>query len=150
MAETAYYRLVLWDGMSSPPPSGRILSEHLSFEARFQVERGVRLHQPPFAEFHEQLCHPRDYRATQALGTAMRAATVQAFEFRSARCPAQGINAALFLPEGFVDRRPRNLMPWLCETTQDYVAFKHAQVQEVPRRFERTVFLVDGVLPLPA
>ncbi|MCC3263614.1 RES family NAD+ phosphorylase, partial [Paenibacillus polymyxa] len=26
MAEAAYYRFVLWEGMASPPPSGRILS----------------------------------------------------------------------------------------------------------------------------
>ena len=39
MAESAYYRCVLWSGMVVPPPSGRILSEHASFEAGWKVER---------------------------------------------------------------------------------------------------------------
>lgn len=150
MAEAAYYRFVLWEGMASPPPSGRILSEHASFEARFQVQRGIRLQAPPFDSYAERLQDPRDYRLTQALGSAMRAAAVEAFEYRSARCPEAGLNAALFVPSAFVDKRPRNLMPWLCETTADYVAFKHAQVPGAPRLFPRMGFLVEGDLPHPA
>ncbi|MCY0725978.1 RES family NAD+ phosphorylase, partial [Klebsiella pneumoniae] len=45
MAEAAYYRFVLWNGMAVPPPSGRILSEHSTFEARYRVERGIQLQQ---------------------------------------------------------------------------------------------------------
>lgn len=150
MAEGAYYRFVLWEGMSSPPPSGRILSEHASFEARFQVQRGVRLQQAPFAEHAAKLEDRQDYGLTQGLGSAMRAAGVEAFEYRSARCPLGGLNAALFAPSAFVDRRPRNLQPWLCETTADYVAYKQAQVPDAPRLFPRETFLVDRRLPYPA
>lgn len=150
MAESAYYRFVLWNGMSSPPPSGRILSEHASFEARFQVQRGVRLQLPPFREYEQALCDPSDYRVTQALGSAMRAAGVEAFEYRSARCPQRGVNVALFVPSAFTEKRPRNLTPWLCETTAEYVAFKHGQVPDTPRVFPREQFLVNGSLPYPA
>ncbi|WP_448682361.1 RES family NAD+ phosphorylase [Pseudomonas nicosulfuronedens] len=149
MAESAFYRFVLWEGMATPPPSGRILSEHASFEARFQVQKGVRLHLPPFRE-HETLLDPQDYSVTQGLGSAMREAGVEAFEYRSARCPQGGINAALFAPSAFTEKRPRNLMPWLCETTSEYVAFKHAQVPDSPRLYRREQYLVDGRLPYPA
>jgi hypothetical protein len=150
MAEAAYYRFVLWDGMLSPPPSGRILSEHSSFEARYQVERGIRLQRAPFSEFQQVLSHPSDYRPTQALGAAMREAGVEAFEYRSARCPLGGSNVALYRPQALAEKRPRNLLPWLCETTAGYVAFKSAQAPDTPRLFRWEAFLVEGRLPLPA
>jgi len=56
MAEAAYYRFVLWNGMATPPPSGRILSEHSTFEARYRVERGIQLQQPPSISM--ALCWP--------------------------------------------------------------------------------------------
>lgn len=149
MAESAFYRFVLWEGMATPPPSGRILSEHASFEARFQVQKGVRLHLPPFRE-HAALLDLQDYSVTQGVGSAMRDAGVEAFEYRSARCPQGGINVALFVPSAFTEKRPRNLMPWLCETTSEYVAFKHAQVPDSPRIYRREQYLVDGRLPHPA
>lgn len=150
MAETAFYRFVLWYGMAEAPPSGRILSEHSSFEARYQVERGIRLQQPPFSAYREQLTDRSDYRATHKLGSAMREVGVEAFEFPSARCPLQGNNVALFSPQAFSERRPRNLQPWLCETTADYVAFKSAQGPDTPRGFALELYLVDGRLPQPA
>lgn len=150
MAEAAYYRFVLWSGMLSPPPSARIFSEHSSFEARYQVERGIRLHAPPFSRFQQVLSHPSDYRATQSLGAAMREAGVEAFEYRSARCPQGGNNVALYRPQALAEKRPRNLLSWLCETTATHVAFKNAQAPDTLRVFPREAFLVDGHLPLPA
>lgn len=150
MAETAYYRFVLWSGMASPPPSGRIVSEHSTFEARYRVERGIALQRPPFDAHHQALTHCSDYRQTQQLGTAMRSAGVQAFEYRSARCPAGGCNVALYAPQAFAEKRPRNLRAWLCETTEDYVAFKSAQTLDRPQIFRLEQFLVQGHLPQPA
>ena len=150
MAESAYYRCVLWSGMAVPPPSGRILSEHASFEAGWKVERGIRLQAPPFSDHEAALTDIADYRAPQELGTAMRGAGVQAFEYRSARCPERGCNVALFTPAAFTEKRPRNLTPWLCETTAGYVAFKPAHVPGSPKIFSWELFLVDGKLPHPA
>jgi hypothetical protein len=42
------------------------------------------------------------------------------------------------------------LLPWLCETTPAYVAFKNAQAPDTPRIFPLQLFLLDGRLPLPA
>lgn len=150
LAETAYYRFVLWSGMQQPPPSGRILSKHSSFEVRYQSERGVRLQMPPFATHRALLTDPRDYRATQRLGTAMRAADVQAFQYSSARCPEGRYNVALFGPQALAAQQPTNMFGWLCETTAEYVAFKQAQGPDVPREFRWQNFAQDGVLPLPA
>jgi hypothetical protein len=80
----------------------------------------------------------------------MREARVEAFEYRSARCPLAGLNVALYAPQALAEKRPRNLLPWLCETTADYVAFKSAQTPDTPRIFRWADFLVDGRLPLPA
>jgi hypothetical protein len=150
MAEAAYYRFLLWHGMASPPPSGRILSEHNSFEARYQVQCGVQLQRPPFASHQAEICHPSDYSVSQALGNAMREAGVEAFEYRSARCLQGGLNVALYVPAALADKRPRNLLSWLCETTGEYVAFKSAQVLDQPRLFPLQSYLVGGHLPLPA
>ena len=150
MAETAFYRFVLWYGMVEPPPSGRILSEHSSFEARYQVQRGIRLQLPPFDRHREALTHRSDYRTTHELGSAMREAGVEAFEYPSARCPMHGTNVALYAPAAFSEKRPRNLLPWLCETTAGYVAFKSAQTPDTPRLFGLELYLVDGRLPQPA
>ncbi|MFP6848042.1 MAG: RES family NAD+ phosphorylase [Pseudomonas sp.] len=150
MAEAAYYRFLLWDGMSVAPPSGRILSEHCTFEARYQVERGVQLQRPPFNEYQAQLCHASAYQPCQALGASMRVEGVEAFEYRSARCPLKGNNVALFIPGALAEKRPRNLLSWLCETTSEYVAFKSAQVPDTPRVFSLATYQQDGRLPRPA
>ncbi|HEX5843963.1 MAG TPA: RES family NAD+ phosphorylase [Pseudomonas sp.] len=150
MAEAAYYRFLLWNGMATPPPSGRILSEHCTFEARYRVLRGIQLQHPPFSAFEAQLCHASAYQPTQLLGAAMRGAGVEAFEYRSARCPLGGSNVALYAPQALAEKRPRNLLSWLCETTAEYVAFKNAQVPDTPRLFHLQGYLQDGRLPLPA
>ena len=150
MAEAAYYRFLLWDGMSIAPPSGRILSEHCTFEARYQVERGIQLQHPPFTDFQAELSHASAYQPCQVLGAAMRGAGVEAFEYRSARCLLQGNNVALFVPAALAEKRPRNLLSWLCETTDDYVAFKNAQIPDTPRVFRLDAYQVEGRLPRPA
>ena len=90
-----------------------------------------------------------DPRADE-IRVAMRAVGIEAFEYRSARCPDGGGNIALYVPAAFAEKRPRNLTAWLCETTGEYVAFKHAQTPDQPRLFHREQFLVQGQLPRPA
>lgn len=101
---------------------------------------GIRLQAPPFSDHEAALTDIADYRAPQELGSAMRSAGVQAFEYRSARCPERGCNVALFTPAAFTEKRPRNLTPWLCETTAGYVAFKPAHVPGAPKIFSWELF----------
>lgn len=150
MAEAAYYRFVLWDGMSVAPPSERILSEHCSFEARYKVTRGVALHKSPFDQYRAQLMHPSQYQQTQVLGAQMREAEIEAFEYRSARCVQGGINVALYTPRALAEKRPSNLMPWFCETTAEYVAFKNPHSAAALQVFKLSDFQREGRLPLPA
>lgn len=149
LAETAFYRLVFWSGMSIPPPRGRIRSEHHAFQIGYRAARGVQLHLPPFIKYKQQISHPADYHMSRPLGTAMRDAGVDAFEFLSARCSKGGINVALFTPRVLTERRPRRLTPWLCETTADSVAFKNLHNVDGLHHFSREQFLFQGHWPQP-
>jgi hypothetical protein len=149
LAEAAYYRFVFWTGMETPPPTGRLRTQHSVFRARFRGARGVRLQQPPCAEHEALLRDPADYRVTQGLGTALREAAVDVLEFISARASAPGLNVALFQPTALVSRKPLGLSRWLCETTADQVTFAPEAIPEL-YRYPLAGFLVGGRLPLAA
>lgn len=122
-AETAYYRLRFWQGMSVPPPSGVLITQHDSFRANYACATGARLQEPPWSQWQEPLTHRRDYSMSQAAGSWLRQQGIEGFEFQSARCPLKGINVALFKPEGLCSETPMDMQPWLCETTANSVAF---------------------------
>ncbi|MGE0858795.1 MAG: RES family NAD+ phosphorylase [Gammaproteobacteria bacterium] len=149
LAEVAYYRLVFRESMDGPAPAETIRTEHTLFAARYRTGAGVALQGPAFASQVDVIRHPSDYRATQALGAAMREAGVEAFEYPSARAPEGGCCVGLFTPAAFSERRPRTTRQWLCELGAATVAFKPVGGAEV-LRFERAAFLVEGRLPLPA
>ena len=148
LAETAFYRLVFWEGMSTPPPSGRLSTEHTLFAARYDAERGLSLHRPPCDEHRDQLTHPSCYQHTQRLGGDLRKAGVELMVYRSARDPDGGLNIALFEPGAFAQPGPLWKQSWLCDTDAAGVSFYSKT--EGTRRLARSLFLVDGVLPLPS
>ncbi len=148
LAEAAYYRFHFWYGMDAPPPR-RIDTQHTLFAARYSSVQALQLHQAPFDTHAELLMHPADYGATQALGTAMREAGVELFEFASARDPQRGLNVALFSPRPFTRRAPVREDAWLCQLTADRVRFRKMQAADF-YEFPLSVFLVGGTLPLPA
>lgn len=148
LAESAYYRLVFWYGMQTAP-SAPIRSEHTLFSARYVTARGLRLQNGTCSDHRKTLTNPRDYHATQALGTAMRNANIEAFEFPSARCPDHGINVALFTCAAFASRKAREMQQWLGETTADTVTFAQAHDRTL-HKFSIETFMVDGKLPWPA
>jgi hypothetical protein len=148
LSEAAYYRLVFWHGMASPPPAP-LVTQHTLFSARYRTGQGVQLQRPPCDAHRSALAHPADYAAPQSIGAAMRAAGVQGFEYRSARDPAGGVNVGLLAPEALASTKPTGLEPWLCETSGESVRFRPRggnAVHELPV----TNFLVDGLLPQPA
>jgi hypothetical protein len=149
LAEAAYYRFVFWTAMAEAPPARRLITQHSLFRARLRTERGLRLQHPPCQAHEAQLRDPADYRATQQLGSALRAAGIAAFEFVSARDSARGLNVALIHAAALASRAPLGLTPWLCETTAAQVSFSSPDVAGL-RRFERTTFEIDGRLPRPA
>ena len=149
LAEAAYYRFVFWTAMAEPPPSGRLRTQHSVFRARFHGDHGVRLQAPPCADHTAVLRHPTDYGPTQRLGSALRKAGIDAFEFPSARAHDAGLNIALFHPTALVSRRPLGLSRWLCETRAEQVTFAPEAAPDL-HRFALDDFAVHGQLPLPA
>jgi hypothetical protein len=148
LAEGAYYRFVFWSGMERAP-SRPLTTQHSLFGAEIASSRGLRLQRAPFDEHREFLTHRSDYTATQALGTRMRYAGIEAFEFISARDPDGGLNVALFTPQALAAREPRFVQPWLCETNAQTVRYD-SRMQQTTRAFALDSFLVAGQLPAPA
>jgi hypothetical protein len=147
LAESAFYRFVFWSGMAVPPPE-LLETRHTLFGAEIDARRAVRLQAPPFDAYEASLTDRAVYAATQALGTAMREAGIEAFEYRSARDAGRGLNVALFTPAAFAGRDPTGLHEWLCETGATTVRFysRHGGgLFEYPLE----TFLVDGRLPAP-
>lgn len=120
LAEAAYYRFVFWHGMTRPPAGKLDTPAHPVWGG---IPDSQRLQNPPFAAHRDALASPSDYRASQALGSRMRAAGIEAFEFLSARALEGGINLALFVPAAFAGNNPVSQEPWLCELTGDRVRF---------------------------
>ena len=148
LAESAYYRFVFWSGMAEPPPTP-LATRHTLFSVSIDTSRGLRLQQAPFNEYATALLDRRYYGATQALGSAMRDAGIEAFEYRSARDPQQGLNVALFTPAALGSRKPDILDEWLCQTTAEHVSY-YSRPGGGVREFPLATFLVEGKLPLPA
>lgn len=149
LAESAYYRFVFWHAMQAAAPKARIHTEHTMFSARYKTDYGVQLHIQPFDQYRAQLRHPSDYQHTQQLGSHMREAGVQAFEYVSARDPAQGLCVALYSPLALAHRRPQRMAQWLCELSADTVVFRQLGERQLIS-FSLTEFLVQGRLPRPA
>lgn len=149
LAESAFYRFVFWYSINAAPVKTTITSAHTLFCVNYASQQGVRLQAPPFDQFQSQLTHPRDYSATQQLGSDMRAAKVEAFEYQSARAPAHHLCVGLFVPTALAQKKPSDMTQWLCELGATEVAFKQVGQKGIIR-FPLTHFLVDGRLPMPA
>ncbi len=148
LAEAAYYRLFFLHGMAQPP-AAPLKTQHTLFSATIRCNRGLRLQAAPFDAWFDVITNPTDYTATQALGSAMRAAGIAAFEYPSARDRAHGTNLALFTPAALASTRPTRTQPWLAETTLTGVSFYSTEHGEV-HRFACADFEIDGRLPAPA
>lgn len=148
LAEAAYYRFVFWHGMVTPP-AGKLDTQHTLFGAAYRTGQGLQLQEPPFADHRAALASPSDYRASQALGSAMRGVDIEAFEFVSARDPQGGVNVALFTPKAFAKKAPVSQEAWLCELNSERVRFRPARGRDI-HDFPLDVFQVAGRLPWPA
>lgn len=149
LAESAFYRFVFWYSMNATPIKNTITSAHTLFCVNYTSKQGVKLHSAPFNQFQQQLIHPQNYSATQQLGSEMRAAKVEAFEYQSARDPEQNHCVGLFVPAALAQKKPADMTQWLCELSASEVAFKQVGQKEIIR-FPLDHFLVDGRLPMPA
>lgn len=163
LAEGAYYRLWFWFGMTRPPPGQQLITQHSVVRARYATRCGLRLQHAPFDAHVDVLRNPSDYTATQALGTALRAAAFEAFEYLSARDrgdgdsggdpssdPGRGLNVAIFTPAVFPPHgRLEDRSEWTCMTTPQRVSFVSTATRAT-HEFMLRQFLVDGEFPDPA
>ena len=149
LAESAYYRLVFWHSMPPHPSKRSIDSAHTLFSVPYHSAHGITLHKSPFSDYNATLTHPSDYTQTQLLGTAMRNAGVDLFEYVSARDTDAGLCAGLFTPTALSQKVPASMHQWLCETRADRVMFKPLS-QNTVYTFPDVQFMIDGRLPIPA
>ncbi|MGH8811793.1 MAG: RES family NAD+ phosphorylase [Advenella sp.] len=149
LAESAFYRFVFWHSMDGTPVKDRIRSEHTLFSVRYGTEKGIQLQEPPFDQYQAELTDPVNYQAAQQIGSAMRAANVEAFEYCSARDPEQGLCVALFSPMAFRQKKPQETNQWFGEVSADQVSFTQLRSGKV-MTYGIGFFLVNGVLPMPA
>ena len=149
MAEVAYYRFVFLEG--STPALGRITVELTAFRVHARTTRGVDLVAEPFAAHHRAIASPSRYRATQALGAAMRADGVEMCRFPSARDQDAGVNVAVFVPGVFGRSAPQGFQHWRCSANRDMVEMTRRDfTTKESMVFARRVFLVNHRLPMPA
>ncbi len=148
-AETGYYRFLFWSGMSTPPPSDKLVTQHTIFSVRYTTNTGLKLQNFPFSDYRDQLLNPISYDDTQNLGRAMRERGIDAFEYLSARDCNHGINAALFNAGALAATTPKNQRQWICETTHDTVRF-YSVADKTGYRYSLDTYLVKGIFPDPA
>ncbi|MEE9322547.1 MAG: RES family NAD+ phosphorylase [Granulosicoccus sp.] len=149
LAESAYYRMVFWFSMDADSVKDKMRTEHTLFSVNYKTSSGIQLHVAPFDEYLAELAHPSSYQSSQLLGSSMREAAVDVFEYQSVRDPEKGTCVGLFTPNAFVQKKPREMSQWFCETSATDVSFKQVDAREVIR-FPIDCFLVNNELPLPA
>lgn len=149
LIECSYYRFLFWSGMSEPPKSKKFITEHTVFAGRYYSEQGLRLQDASFSEHTAALRHPANYTVTQTLGSAMREAGVEAFEYYSARDAKKGINIALYTANALIVNEPLYKSQWICSTTANNVRFSSRDDSKV-YGFNINEFKIDGVLPSAA
>jgi hypothetical protein len=148
-AEVAYYRFLFLEGTEAD--LGLVETELSAFRAPVQTDRGADLTVPPFDTWRASLTSKTSYAATQPLGTAMRAAGVEAFRYASARDVEGGVNVGVFTPRAFASRRPRDLQTWHSAATRESLELsKRDYFARARYRFAREDFLVRGALPRPS
>jgi hypothetical protein len=147
-AEVAYYRLLFLEGSSAD--LGAVTTQLTAFRVNARASRGVDLTRSPFASHRRTIASPVSYKASQSLGSAMRAAGVELFRYPSARDPGGGSNVAAFTADAFGRSRPRELQTWECTAHRERVELaKRDYFGRDAHSFERATFLVDGKLPAP-
>jgi len=151
MAEKAYYQFNFL--RASKADFGIVELWLTAFSVDIKTARGVQLTKPPFTEYQPTISSPTTYQISQQLGSAMRKANIEAFNYQSARDPKQGVNMALFTPKVFARKNPneQSLQSWQCVATDKRVEFiRSSAMTAETQSFPVELFLVDGTLPFPA
>lgn len=148
-AEVAYYRLLFLEGTRAAIEP--VVVDLSAFQVKLSTEAAVDLTRAPFDAWEAEISSPTSYRFSQALGREMREDEVELALFLSARDPEKGENLAIFSPSCFQQKRPTLPETWLSVTTREGVECSRRDYFERRSfRYSRSVFEVDGRLPMPS
>lgn len=151
MAEKAFYQFNFL--RASEADFGFVEVPLTAFSVAISTQQGIKLIQPPFAQYRDIISSPVSYHVSQRLGNSMRQHNVEAFSYQSARDPNGGTNIALFTPQAFKRKNPnaQSLQTWRCLSTKEEIEFVQMSVMTTTAfAFPLNTFLVDGALPFPA
>jgi hypothetical protein len=149
LTEVAYYRCVFLEGTRAD--LGIVSSQLTAFSVRARSARGVDLVAAPFASHRRAIASRTTYAASQPLGAAMRAAGVEIFRYPSARDTDGGVNIGVFSPSAFGTSKPTAFETWDCTAAREFTEFaKRDYIRRESLVVERSQFLVNGTLPMPA
>lgn len=134
-AEVAYYRLQFFNDTSAPLDYIEI--PMTAFQTILSTQRGIDLTTPPFKAYTAEISNKHSYESSQALGTAMRNAEIEAFIYFSARTQQPEKNIAAFTPAVF--QKNNNLyihhqQNWLCIANQHQIEFTRLGILARERR----------------
>ena len=149
LSEDAYYRLLFRDQAELLKSRSGTKGQRTLISVQYKTPRGLKLHCPPFTKYKKELRQPADYRATQLLGSHMRANQIFGFEYQSARDTEAGINVGLFHPQAVLSKKPESQQNILHQTNIDGVSYRLIESAET-FYFPKSQFLVAGKIPLPA
>ena len=148
-AEVAYYRLLFLEGTHAA--LGAVTTPLTAFTVRMRSARAIDLLASPFDTHRRAIASPIRYVASQALGTAMRAAGVELFRYPSARDAEGGANVGAFSPAVFTTAKPHGFETWHCTATRDTVELAKSDFfRRETFTFPRAQFVVGATLPAPA
>ena len=119
LAEKAYWRLRFL--MDSPGTPQLKPVAHTAFSAPLRTRAALDLTRAPFVRERARSVHPGDYHDTQALGTAARAAHLEAIRYESVRDAQGGVCVAVLEPGAFRRAAPRALSTWFIAASRERV-----------------------------
>lgn len=123
-AEVAYYRGLFINSSEADLDYVELLLT--AFQTTLKTDNGINLSSPPFHDYTYQLSDPNSYEHSQAIGTAMRAANVEAFVYHSARTNHPSKNIGAFTPDVFHKKNNQyayNQQTWNCIANRSFIEF---------------------------
>lgn len=134
LAEVAHYRFQFLN--DSTADLGYIDVLLTAFQAWLNTSRGIDLTAKPFHQYRYLISAKDSYEHSQTLGTAMRAANVEAFLFYSARSMNNGNNVAAFYPHVFKKQHGQytfHHQTWQCISNLKHVEFTRTDYNGLKR-----------------
>lgn len=119
--ECAYYRFVLIDDMTAPPPEP-VMTQHTVFAVRVASHAAVDLRQEPYDRWQDELRSPSSYQFSQSLGSNLRDQSAEMLLFTTARGQV-GTNVGLYTPEVFSSSQPYKQDLWISQVVRNMARF---------------------------